>query len=92
MTANSSTSFISVDHGLGELPRLVMLEIRAEEGWIFPGFGSAQTDDDGKDNSYGGVVFIYNKVNIQMYVPHHYNNRRNTRNWTALYLGLLDVF
>ncbi|XP_048744184.2 uncharacterized protein LOC125657564 [Ostrea edulis] len=86
MTANSSSSSVSVDHGLGELPLRVMIEARTEEGWIFPGFGSAQADDD-KDVPYGGVVFIYNEVNIQMYVPHRNNGRRIKSKWTALYLG-----
>ncbi|XP_061188815.1 uncharacterized protein LOC133196989, partial [Saccostrea echinata] len=88
MTANSSTAYINLQHGLGELPLLVKIEARTEEGLIFPGFGSAQADDDFID-FYGGVVFIYNEIHIQIYVPHWNNNNKKRNGWTALYTGNL---
>ncbi|XP_061188816.1 uncharacterized protein LOC133196990 [Saccostrea echinata] len=85
MVANSSKSGKTIPHGLGELPLLVKVEAKTTDGWIFPGFGSAQTDDD--DGSlYGGVVFIYDDKNINIAVPKWNNYIRNTT-WTALYTG-----
>ncbi|XP_062571253.1 uncharacterized protein LOC134233297 [Saccostrea cucullata] len=86
MTANTSTAFINIRHMLGELPLLVKVEAKTDEGWIFPGFGSAQTDDDSGD-LYGGVVFIYDKISIQIYVPHWNNNKKGRKKWTAHYIG-----
>jgi hypothetical protein len=85
MTANSDSSEQTIPHGLQELPLLVQVEAKTEDGWIFSGFGSAQGDDD--EGSYGGVVFIYDSTRIKIFVPRVYNNKRMT-SWNAVYLGL----
>ncbi|XP_062597041.1 uncharacterized protein LOC134258491 [Saccostrea cucullata] len=87
MTADSSTSGKTVPHGLGELPLLVEVEAKTNEGWIFPGFGSAQTDDD-EGVLYGGVVFIYDDKVINISVPKK-NNFAGSMDWTALYTGFI---
>lgn len=86
MTANSATSEQTILHGLQELPMMVRVDAKTEEGWIFTGFGSAQKDDDG-GYTYGGVVFIYSNTSIKIFVPKR-SNDRSTATWTALYLGL----
>jgi hypothetical protein len=86
MTADSASSEQTIPHGLQELPLLVQVEAKTEDGWVFSGFGSAQGDDDGSE-SYGGVVFIYNNENIRIFVPRNRNANKRT-SWNAVYLGL----
>ncbi|XP_062586421.1 uncharacterized protein LOC134248017 [Saccostrea cucullata] len=47
MTADLSSSGKLNPRGLGDLPFLVKVEAKPRDGWVFPGFGSAQKDDDG---------------------------------------------
>ena len=47
------------------------VQIRVTEGsqqHIFSGFGSCQRDDD-DPNPYGGIVYIYNDIEVKLYTP-----------------------
>jgi hypothetical protein len=85
MTTSSTSSEQTILHDLQELPLLVQVEAKTEDGWMFPGLGSAQGDDDHGDK-YGGVVFIFNSTCIKVFVPSQGNNLRSA--WNAVFLGL----
>jgi hypothetical protein len=86
MTANSGTSEEVIPHGLKEFPFLVTVEAKTEDGWVFSGFGSAQSDDDGA-YVYGGVVFMHNKISVRILIPKSLRPDRWMTNYTAVYLG-----
>ena len=47
------------------------VQIRVTEGsqkHIFSGFGSCQRDDD-DPNPYGGIIYIYNDLEVKLYTP-----------------------
>jgi hypothetical protein len=56
---------------LNEYPAKVDVQIRVTEGakqHIFSGIGSCQRDDD-DPRDFGGIVFIYNDQEVQLYTP-----------------------
>ena len=60
-----------IPHPLKEYPAKVDVQIRVTEGsqqHIFSGFGSCQRDDD-DSNHYGGIVYIYNDLEVKLYTP-----------------------
>ena len=65
-------SFREVAHGVGMLPALVVVQIRAVNGrnvgYVFEAQGATQSDDDGA-NEYGGVVFAYDKNTVRIWAP-----------------------
>ena len=61
----------TIPHPLNEYPAKVDVQIRVTEGsqqHIFSGFGSCQRDDDDY-NPYGGIVYIYNDIDVKLYTP-----------------------
>lgn len=61
----------TIDHGLGEYPAKVDVQINVTKNgnqFIFSGIGTAQRDDD-RDKMYGGVVYTYNDKHVKLYVP-----------------------
>ncbi|XP_078321391.1 uncharacterized protein LOC144621645 [Crassostrea virginica] len=61
----------TIPHPLNEYPAKVDVQIRVTEGsqqHIFSGFGSCQRDDD-DSNPYGGIVYIYNDIDVKLYTP-----------------------
>nr|XP_022308138.1 uncharacterized protein LOC111114141 [Crassostrea virginica] len=61
----------TIPHPLNEYPAKVDVQIRVTEGsqqHIFSGFGSCQRDDD-DPNPYGGIVYIYNDIEVKLYTP-----------------------
>lgn len=89
MTANSSTAKVTLRHGLQENPAYVKVEALTDTGFIFTAFGSAQQDDDDSRAIYGGVVFVYDSIHIDIFVPHWRNVRRTRMYWAAVYTGKL---
>lgn len=89
MTANSSTAKVTFRHGLQENPAYVKVEALTDTGFIFTAFGSAQQDDDDSRAIYGGVVFFYDSIHIDIFVPHWRNVRRTRMYWAAVYTGKL---
>lgn len=70
-----SLSEIVIRHDLGELPVKVDVQVKPVDktsgkvdDFIFNGIGSAQRDDDFND-TYGGVVYIYNETTVTLIVP-----------------------
>ncbi|XP_055998495.1 uncharacterized protein LOC125647442 [Ostrea edulis] len=60
-----------IAHPLNEYPAKVDVQIRVTEGGkqhIFSGFGSCHRDDD-DPSDFGGIVFIYNDKEVQLYTP-----------------------
>ncbi|XP_033755697.1 uncharacterized protein LOC117338453 [Pecten maximus] len=74
MRAQSATeSTLTIAHGLGEVPIKVEVQVRPSPGrpnteYVFPGLGSAQSDDD-LPQTYGGVVYKYNDQYVMLAVP-----------------------
>ncbi|XP_021369372.1 uncharacterized protein LOC110460657 [Mizuhopecten yessoensis] len=72
LTAQAAAgSQLVIPHDLGEYPVKVDVQIRVVDNgnyYIFTGSGSAHRDDD-SPSSYGGVVYIYNAVDIRVYAP-----------------------
>ncbi|XP_060072837.1 uncharacterized protein LOC132552665 [Ylistrum balloti] len=72
LTAQAGTgSQLTISHTLGEYPVEVDVQIRITDNgeyYIFTGSGSAHRDDD-SNTDYGGVVYIYNDVDIRVYAP-----------------------
>ncbi|XP_078319237.1 sushi, von Willebrand factor type A, EGF and pentraxin domain-containing protein 1-like [Crassostrea virginica] len=65
------TSPVVIPHPLGVLPAKVDVQVQVMhegKGYIFPGMGSAQRDDD-LAADYGGVGYLYNDVEVKVYVP-----------------------
>lgn len=54
-------------------------------GFIFFVFGFFQQDDD-IGILYGGVVFVYNLIYIDIFVL-YINNNNWKRNWIVIYIG-----
>ncbi|XP_063404609.1 uncharacterized protein LOC134688071 [Mytilus trossulus] len=68
---NSENSSLTMIHSLGELPVKVDIQIKVViDGvdYIFTGIGSAQRDNDDA-HDYGGVVYIYNDVEVILSLP-----------------------
>lgn len=86
MTANSTTSRLTLQHDLHEEPAYVKVEARTVTGVIFTAFGSAQQDDDA-GVMYGGVVFFYTNRTIHIFVSHYNNHASNSGKWAAIYTG-----
>ncbi|KAL4226706.1 hypothetical protein ACF0H5_014686 [Mactra antiquata] len=68
----------TIPHGLGEIPYKVDVQVRptfgSNSGWIFSGDSAMQSDDDLKDEVYGGVVYFYDSSNIYIITPLKTNN------------------
>ena len=65
------TSPVVIPHPLGVLPAKVDVQVQVMhegKGYIFPGMGSAQRDDD-LAADYGGVGYLYNDLEVKVYVP-----------------------
>ncbi|XP_056017004.1 sushi, von Willebrand factor type A, EGF and pentraxin domain-containing protein 1-like [Ostrea edulis] len=65
-----------IPHPFLELPAKVDVQVKVvHEGneYIFPGLGSAQRDDD-LVTDYGGVGYLYNDIDVKIYVPVTQNN------------------
>ncbi|XP_061195151.1 sushi, von Willebrand factor type A, EGF and pentraxin domain-containing protein 1-like [Saccostrea echinata] len=78
----SGESPIVIPHPLNELPVKVDVQVKVIHGgmeYIFPGLGSAQRDDD-IATDYGGVGYIYNELDVKIYVPVAQNNG-NGQGW-----------
>lgn len=80
MEAESSSSFKSVSHNLGEIPLLVDVSVKPiggpNENFIFKGIGDSSRDDD-QDTAYGGVVYIYGNTTVDLYLPKRHNGNAN---------------
>ncbi|XP_069138925.1 uncharacterized protein [Argopecten irradians] len=64
-------SQLIIPHDLNEYPVKVDVQVRVIDGgdyYIFTGTGSAHRDDD-DDSLYGGVVYIYNTIDVRVYAP-----------------------
>nr|VFK69963.1 MAG: Collagen triple helix repeat-containing protein [Candidatus Kentron sp. TUN] len=74
-----TNSFKQVSHNLGVYPSRVKVLVKAidgaNNGFIFEGSGSAQSDDDDANN-YGGVVFAYDQNRVRIWAPDKNNNNR----------------
>lgn len=78
MTANiDQASGKEVTHGLGSRPARVKVMTQAidgnNDGYIFEGIGSAQSDDD--HGEFGGLVFAYDDSRVRLFAPDKSNNR-----------------
>ncbi|CAG2216560.1 unnamed protein product [Mytilus edulis] len=72
MAQNRSQSITTIDHGLGQYPVKVDVQVKVHvdgEDNIFSGIGSAHRDDD-YPYPYGGVVYKYNDVHIKLATPY----------------------
>ncbi|XP_069112835.1 uncharacterized protein [Argopecten irradians] len=85
MEAQTDQSEEIVEHGLGEVPIKVDVQVRAinTTDHVFPGLGSAQRDDD-QPGPYGGVVYKYNDVSVVFYAP---NRNDGSSSGTIIYTG-----
>nr|VFK57426.1 MAG: hypothetical protein BECKTUN1418F_GA0071002_111511 [Candidatus Kentron sp. TUN] len=74
-----TNSFKQVSHNLGVYPSRVKVLVKAidgaNNGFIFEGSGSAQSDDD-SSNNYGGVIFAYNQNYVRIWAPDKSNDGR----------------
>ncbi|XP_069139131.1 uncharacterized protein [Argopecten irradians] len=64
-------SQLVIPHGLGEYPVKVDVQVRVVDNgdyYIFSGTGSAHRDDD-DDSYYGGIIYIYDTVDVRVYAP-----------------------
>ncbi|XP_060567802.1 uncharacterized protein LOC132726496 [Ruditapes philippinarum] len=66
--AGTKTTLVSIEHGLGETPLLVDVQVRDEHDVVFPGSGCRARDDD-QPEGYGGIIYIYNDVYIEISSP-----------------------
>lgn len=86
---NSQKSEITVRHGLNELPSLVDVQVKPEDGFndgfIFPGIGSAQRDDD-LNTPYGGIVYMYNENTTVLMAP---NKNDDFSSGSIIYTGTI---
>lgn len=60
-----------INHGLGVYPVKVDVQILVTQGevdYVFSATGAAQRDNDA-DYTFGGVVYIYNRYNVKIYLP-----------------------
>ncbi|XP_060583875.1 uncharacterized protein LOC132740036 [Ruditapes philippinarum] len=66
--AGTNTTLLSIEHGLGETPLLVDVQVLGKNGRVFPGSGCRARDDD-QPEGYGGIIYIYNDVYIEISSP-----------------------
>ncbi|KAL4222061.1 hypothetical protein ACF0H5_018103 [Mactra antiquata] len=68
----------TIPHGLGTLPYKVDVQIRPTSGpnagWIFTGDSAIQSDDDTVE-TYGGVLYFYDEINVYLLAPIKYNGK-----------------
>ncbi|MEZ4828313.1 MAG: hypothetical protein R3C61_18790 [Bacteroidia bacterium] len=71
-----NNSYKEFAHNLNAYPSNVKVLVRAtsgnNQGFIFEGMGSAQSDDD--NDEYGGVIFAYNQNTVRLWAPTVANN------------------
>ncbi|XP_052710782.1 uncharacterized protein LOC128185149 [Crassostrea angulata] len=91
--ASDGTSPVVIPHTLGEVPAKVDVQVKVTYNgieYMFPGMGSAPRDDD-LAADYGGVGYLYNELEVKVYVPVA-TNSGNGPGWAittggALYAG-----
>lgn len=69
--ASDGTSPVVIPHTLGEVPAKVDVQVKVTYNgieYMFPGMGSAPRDDD-LATDYGGVGYLYNELEVKVYVP-----------------------
>ncbi|XP_060583877.1 uncharacterized protein LOC132740039, partial [Ruditapes philippinarum] len=67
--AGTNTTLLSIEHGLGETPLLVDVQVYNDlHDIVFPGSGCRARDDD-QPEGYGGIIYIYNDVYIEISSP-----------------------
>ena len=75
---DKSNSYKEVSHPLDSLPSIVIVQVKAQgglnDGFVFHGIGSAQTDDDIQNNNHGGVVYAFNDKLVRLWAPMKNNN------------------
>ncbi|XP_060579503.1 uncharacterized protein LOC132736394 [Ruditapes philippinarum] len=75
--AQSNVSDILVQHNIGTVPGLVEVLVKAVDGpnkdFIFKALGNGERDDDSSE-MYGGIIYIYNEVNVRIMAPNKVNH------------------
>ncbi|KAH3702900.1 uncharacterized protein LOC127860606 isoform X2 [Dreissena polymorpha] len=77
LEAQSKNCTLQVPHGLGQVPRLVEVQVKSIEepnlGFIFKAIGNGERDDD-LNELYGGAIYIYNAIDVVVFLPNKYNH------------------
>jgi len=66
--ANAQMGHVTINHNSNNYPVKVDVQVKITDGgndYIFTGTGPAHRDDD-TDAYYGGVIYIYNNVDIKL--------------------------
>lgn len=58
-----------------------------KNGFIFFVFGLVQQDDDDIRVIYGGVVFVYDSIYIDIFVLYYSNDGVLRSKWVVVYIG-----
>lgn len=58
-----------------------------KNGFIFFVFGLVQQDDDDIRVIYGGVVFVYDNIYIDIFVLYYSNDGVLRSKWVVVYIG-----
>lgn len=58
-----------------------------KNGFIFFVFGLVQQDDDDDRVIYGGVVFVYDSIYIDIFVLYYSNDGVLRSKWVVVYIG-----
>lgn len=79
-------SQVTFKHGLNELPYKVVIDVKINSDgtdYIFHAIGSASSDDD-LNIAYGGVIFLYDEVNVIAMAP---NVNNDNPSGVSIYTG-----
>ncbi|XP_060579502.1 uncharacterized protein LOC132736393 [Ruditapes philippinarum] len=75
--AQSNVADILVQHNLETVPSLVEVLVKAVDGpnkdFIFKALGNGERDDDSSE-MYGGIIYIYNEVDVRIMAPNKVNH------------------
>ncbi|KAH3856146.1 uncharacterized protein LOC127873619 [Dreissena polymorpha] len=89
LEAQSNNCTLPIPHGLGQVPRLVDVQVKSVEepnlGFIFKAIGNGERDDD-HNETYGGAIYIYNDIDVVVFLPNKNNHYAvgsgiNTGHW-----------
>ena len=92
MSAQTAAS-LDVTHGQGQLPVLVRVLVRAQDGankdFVFEATGAPMRDDVNTDSglAYGGVVFVYDDNVVKIMAPKKTSGAGGTDAGTAICVG-----
>ncbi|XP_052783203.1 uncharacterized protein LOC128219434 [Mya arenaria] len=89
ISQDRTRSYRTVNHALGAVPSIVDVQVKSldapNDGFIFRGYGNGERDDDNNE-PYGGVVYVYNDVDVLVIAPKAHNHRYPVGG-SAIYTG-----